>query len=54
MDKNHPTHARATYRPKKPTFLGLTSSEWGRLNMFLALVFLVVIGYIILPTLIGD
>ena len=52
--KNAPAHARATYQHRKPTFLGLSSTEWVRLNMFLALVLLSVVGWVILPSLVGG
>lgn len=43
---------RSTHQPSK--FLGLTTSEWVRLNCFLALVLLLAIGYVVLPSTIGN
>lgn len=40
---------RVTYEPTK--FLGLSASEWGLLNSGLALILLMAIGLILLPTL---
>lgn len=40
---------RSTYRP--PTFLGLSAGEWGRLNLVLALLLLLLVGFVVLPSI---
>ena len=52
--KNQPHTHRASYQAHRPTLWGLSSTEWGRLVMFLALVLLLTIGVVFLPTWVGG